>query len=264
MTEKILLNSIILHEAHKKTKIKCKVKWAMVVNDLFQHPAFKGFIPVQSDSLARKFKRIKKDFEDKFEGPNPADFDRMSEVEELVYAIRKDELAGKLSLTRSFLHIEYFLSYLLSSDMHNSNGMMLVKPRKSRSSQGHLRNLLSDHYSSEGNIDFNQVSGHSEEGMVSPTKIIQDTVKDVLSSMLSLEGDGEGGGENPTKKLKLDDSDRERLLRLESELGATKTQDRMAKTIADLYQDNRDLREEIKRLQKEVEELKRGATTTTL
>jgi len=67
----------------------------MVTNDLFQHEAFKGYIPVQSDSLARKFKRIKKDFEEKYEGRNVRpDLERMSEVEELVFSIRKDEVAG--------------------------------------------------------------------------------------------------------------------------------------------------------------------------
>jgi hypothetical protein len=97
VTEKMLLTSVLMHEAHKKTKIRSKIKWAMVSNDLFQQESFRGFIPVQADSLSRKFKRLRKEFEDKFENGNPnADYDRMTEVEEILYSIRKEEIAGKL------------------------------------------------------------------------------------------------------------------------------------------------------------------------
>jgi predicted RNase H-like nuclease (RuvC/YqgF family) len=72
--------------------------------------------------------------------------------------------------------------------------------------------------------------------------------------MLSLEDSGED--ESPMKRMKLDDVERERILRLEGELVSAKTQERLSKTITDFYEENRSLREEIKRLQDVIEELK--------
>lgn len=85
-------------------------------------------------------------------------------------------------------------------------------------------------------------------------KTIQETVRDVLHSMLSLEDSGDD--ENPQKRMKLDEVERERILRLEGELVAVRTQERLSKTITDLYDENRFLREEIKRLQDVIEEFK--------
>lgn len=99
----------------------------MVVNDLFNHEAFKGFLPVQADSVARKFKRLKKEFEDKyitFENENvnvELDTERMNEIDELLYTIRKDELA----------------------DLTDENGNIIVKPRR-LSKPNQIREILSD------------------------------------------------------------------------------------------------------------------------
>jgi hypothetical protein len=125
------LTSIIAHEAHKRTKLKNKTKWEMVVNDLFNHEAFKGFLPVQADSIARKFKRLKKEFEDKYityENENmnvELDTDRMNEIDELLYTIRKDEIA----------------------DLTDENGNVIMKPRR-LSKPNPMREILADGSSS--------------------------------------------------------------------------------------------------------------------